>query len=448
MKKGLSIIVAVMLIVSSFVTVSATGTCSITSEPVNAKAGESFSADVILSDNPGLAALSLAVEYDDSLFRLASVENGEVFSESAFSTSNNNENSYKVNWANVDLSNTVSNGKLVSLKFDVPSGCETTSTAVKLHILQAFDSDLEDVTVNTTDIKIDIKGVDKKITGVSITHPTKTDYMINEDIDLTGLTVKALYSDKSSIDVTDKAEIKGFDSSKAGTKLVVVSYKDFSTAFAVKIKSSDKILYLKSGVVKAVAGDTVEVPIEVLNNPGICGIESKISFDSNLFTMQSVANGNIFESSSMTAGGNKAKTPYTVFWENATATENYMKNGKLGTVTLKVKSNVKTGRYPVSFGLCNAVDCDLNSVGTVDEESMIHIYSRKYLFADVTGDGRTNVKDATAIQKHVSGFDITIDESAGDCEEDGVISVLDATKIQKMSVRIITDERFGTYIYV
>ena len=150
----------------------------------------------------------------------------------------------------------------------------------------------------------------------------------------------------------------------------------------------------------------------------------------------------------MTAGGNKTKTPYTVFWENATATENIDKNGTLGVVNLKVNDTAKVGSYPVNVILNNAVDCNLNSVSTLDVEMLVNVFNKKYLFADASGDGLVNIRDATIIQKHLIGADVSIDLDAAECEDDDVISVLDATKIQRLTVNLITDERTNTYIYI
>ncbi len=448
MKKILALVIVFTIVIGSCFAVQSVEGCTISAENVDVKAGSSFSAVVNLSNNTGLAALSLAVEYDDSLMELASVVNGVVFADNALSTSSNSlENPYKVNWVNVDLSDSTSDGKLVDLNFNVFSDCESISSVVNLKVLQAFNSNMDDVAVNTSNINVNIKGSDKKVKGISVTPPKKTDYMINESLDTTGMVVTALYSDGSTSDVTEKSEIKSLDSSKSGKKLVVVSYKGFSTAFAVNVKASENILYLKPQEVKAVLGETVEIPLEVLNNPGICGVEAKINFDSNVFSLQSVANGNIFESKHMTLGGNKSKSPYNVFWENAVASKDYINLGSLGTVSLKINESAGKGTYPIGLILDNAVDRDLNSVVSSDTQVMISVYSRKYLFADATGDGRVNIKDSTAIQKQLSGFEVTIDEIAADCEADGVLSILDATKIQKMTTSLITDENFGSYIY-
>ena len=449
MKKFLSTLILALIIVNSCLIANASETCNISGEAINISAGEAFSVDVSLTDNSGLTALSLALEYDSDLFELKSVKNGDVFDDSSLSTNSNlKENPYKVNWVNVDLSDSFKNGKLVTVDFQALTDCETQTSYLKFNVEQAFDSNLEDVEISTKDVAVNIKGSTKKVKGISLTPPTKTEYLVNEESDFSGLAVKAVYSDNSTADVTNKVDIKGFDSTVSGTKLITVSYKGFSTAFPVKIKSSENSFYLNTNTVKAVKGETIEIPLDILNNSGVCGVESKISYDSKSFSLLDVKNGDVFTDSQMTAGGNKTKTPYTVFWGNSTATENNTKNGTLGVVNLKVSDTAKAGAYPVDISLNNAVDCNLNPVKTLDTEMLVNVFNKKYLFADASGDGLVNIRDATIIQKHLIGADVLIDLDAAECENDDVISVLDATKIQRLTVNLITDERTNTYIYI
>lgn len=59
---------------------------------------------------------------------------------------------------------------------------------------------------------------------------------------------------------------------------------------------------------------------------------------------------------------------------------------------------------------------------------------------DVNKDGSVNIKDATAIQKHLAGLEILTAEQQklADTNSDGYVSVKDATQIQKFAARMIT----------
>ncbi len=66
-----------------------------------------------------------------------------------------------------------------------------------------------------------------------------------------------------------------------------------------------------------------------------------------------------------------------------------------------------------------------------DEASGDEATTDEVLLGDADGDAKVNVKDATAIQKQVAGFDITIDVAAADADQNGSVNVKDATAIQK-----------------
>ncbi len=448
MRKLVSLFVVILLLINSSVFVTASEICSISASDINAKAGESFDVDINITGNKNLMALSLAVEYDSSIIKLESIENGRVFSDDSLITSSNSDIPYKINWVDLSLKGTSLNGQLASLKFNVAEDSISCTTSIKLSVEQAFDSDLNDVVIVTQDVNVRIEGGSKKIKGITLTPPDKTKYKLNETADFTGMKVKALYSDTDSTDVTENAIVTGFDSSKSGTKLVVVSYKGFSTAFKIDIESSENTFYLERREIKAVAGDVVEIPVEIMNNPGITGIETEVSFDKELFSIQNVSNGNVFESGYMTVGGNSSSSPYKILWNNSKARNNYSKNGTLGIIEMAVNESAKVGSYPVKLNLCSVVDYELNNVNSIDSEVSVNIFSRKYLFADANSDGRTNVKDASIIQKYIANANVTIDKEASDCEPDGIISILDATKIQKLNVELTEDENYGTYIFV
>ena len=53
-------------------------------------------------------------------------------------------------------------------------------------------------------------------------------------------------------------------------------------------------------------------------------------------------------------------------------------------------------------------------------------------WADINGDGKTNISDVTLLQKFIAGMDIEIAEAKADANGDGKISVADATYIQKV----------------
>ena len=73
--------------------------------------------------------------------------------------------------------------------------------------------------------------------SITVEGPDKTEYEVGEELDLTGLTVVANYSDGTTETVTDY-EVSGFDSTTAGEKTVTVTYQDKTATFTVTVKKT------------------------------------------------------------------------------------------------------------------------------------------------------------------------------------------------------------------
>lgn len=79
-------------------------------------------------------------------------------------------------------------------------------------------------------------GLPVDLKSITATSPTKTEYEISEELDLTGLEVTAHYEDGKDTAVSDY-QVSGFDSTAAGEKTVTVSYGGQSTTFTVTVKA-------------------------------------------------------------------------------------------------------------------------------------------------------------------------------------------------------------------
>lgn len=71
-----------------------------------------------------------------------------------------------------------------------------------------------------------------------------------------------------------------------------------------------------------------------------------------------------------------------------------------------------------------------------------------FILGDADSDGRVNVKDATAIQKHVADMEVTIHIGAADADQDQRVNVKDATAIQKFAAGMEVPNPLGQTIVV
>ena len=67
--------------------------------------------------------------------------------------------------------------------------------------------------------------------------PIKTIYYVGEDLDTKGLEITLYYSNGSNQKITDGFSVSGFDSEKAGTKTITVTYGEESTTFNVTVNT-------------------------------------------------------------------------------------------------------------------------------------------------------------------------------------------------------------------
>ena len=89
-------------------------------------------------------------------------------------------------------------------------------------------------------------GVDiTKLSSIAITTPpTKVQYNIGEDLDITGMVITATYNDGTVLPVPAFI-ISGYDSTTAGNKTVTITYLDKSTTLSVNVIDSTKETVVK-----------------------------------------------------------------------------------------------------------------------------------------------------------------------------------------------------------
>ena len=86
--------------------------------------------------------------------------------------------------------------------------------------------------------KITITVGDPVISQIIVKQPDKTEYHIGEELDLTGMTVTARYTDSSEKQIAiDDCVITGYDKNKAGEQTITVSYAGQTETFVVNVKA-------------------------------------------------------------------------------------------------------------------------------------------------------------------------------------------------------------------
>ena len=101
-------------------------------------------------------------------------------------------------------------------------------------------------------------------------------------------------------------------------------------------------------------GKTITVDLVVEGNPGIIAITAHADYDSNVLTLKSAKNGEIFESI-FTPSQTLEENPYKIIWMDATASQDIKTNGVLATYTFEVKDDAAE-QTEVKFSIAETVN--------------------------------------------------------------------------------------------
>ena len=82
--------------------------------------------------------------------------------------------------------------------------------------------------------------IDRTLVSISVKKPTKTEYLIGEEFDPTGMVVTAKYDNGSEETLTTDYEISGFNSNTEGDKTITVTYGEFSATFTIKVTAPEE----------------------------------------------------------------------------------------------------------------------------------------------------------------------------------------------------------------
>ena len=196
-----------------------------------------------------------------------------------------------------------------------------------------------------------------------------------------------------------------------------------STVKAYDDGTTAKGALLTVGEVSGKAGQLIDVPIKLTQNPGVAIIGFNVNYDSSKMTLVTAELGDIFTGN---FDCNIAKVPYMF---NVYDTNDKKNDGTLVTLTFEMKSDCPEGSYDITLTGQEAFNIEEDDVELTLKNGKITV--RNVLLGDVNGDGVFNKKDLLRLAKHFSGYDVQIDEAAADVTGDGKVTQKDLLRIAK-----------------
>jgi len=166
----------------------------------------------------------------------------------------------------------------------------TTSMTITSANISGFDSNttgskIITVTFDGKKATFNVDIIAKALTGIAIINqPTRTQYVVGQSLDLTGLVVTGTYNDGTTVPmVIISSKISGFDSTTAGSKIVTVTFEGRTAIFTVNVTSlkdtTPPVITITGVVNNAVYVNTSVKPVVTLNEVA----ELAMTLDNNAY---------------------------------------------------------------------------------------------------------------------------------------------------------------------
>ena len=219
-------------------------------------------------------------------------------------------------------------------------------------------------------------------------------------------------------------DVKDSTYTEEGYATYVCSYCEDSYTDIIPVLTNEPEIIVKS--VKARAGQTIDIIIGITNNPGLASAKLKVIYDTNVLTLKNVTDAGVLGSTSHSPS---LTSPYVLYWNNGSATEDFTFNGTIATLTFEISDTAAKGYYPITLDFTEEdifnVNMDVVTIYAVSGEIEI----TDVVYGDLDGDGKVNVKDNMYLSRYIAEWpgytDDTVYADAADLNNDAKVNVKD-----------------------
>lgn len=179
-------------------------------------------------------------------------------------------------------------------------------------------------------------------------------------------------------------------------------------------------------------GDTVQVTVDLSQNPGLAAMALSLSYDDDVLTLTKVDAAGMLATANLTVGGNLDLQPYNILWDDATSDLNHTETGTILTLTFAVKDNAVAGETAIilAYDAESTFDVDLQNVAMVISGASVTIL--KHMPGDADSNGDVNLVDVAVLTRYLAdGWYETVDERNSDVNADGVLDLKDVVLIRR-----------------
>lgn len=172
-------------------------------------------------------------------------------------------------------------------------------------------------------------------------------------------------------------------------------------------------------------GQTVKVTVTLANNPGLCGLNFQIDYDSSLLTLEDFDCPNeAFAQGDWTVGlgeGEKA------LWIQPDQTE---ENGAILTLLFRISQQAPQGEIPVALTEVSGVNDQAELLEVTCHAGSVQVTVG--IPGDINGDGRVTAADLLRLRRYLAGQNVLVETGNADLNGDGQINLSDLMLLQKL----------------
>lgn len=188
--------------------------------------------------------------------------------------------------------------------------------------------------------------------------------------------------------------------------------------------------------VEAESGQDVSIKVSIENNPGIWGMDLKISYDKTALILTSVENGDFFQASEWTKG-NLSADVYTLSYEASGFDDITTQSGTLATLNFKVSDTAVTGAYGVtaSYNSGDIINVSFDDVNFDITDGQVIIKAKPVSVTGVSLDKKTlslNTGDSETLIATVSPDNATNKAVVWESSDTTVVNVDSNGKVTAM----------------
>ncbi|MFZ5988353.1 MAG: S8 family serine peptidase, partial [Bacillota bacterium] len=253
----------------------------------------------------------------------------------------------------------------------------------------------------------------------------------------------------------------------------IYSYSGFSETLKYTFSLyKENSLTIAMPYIRANAGDTIQVPVNIHNLPieGICNFDFSIKYDKNVLTYTGFTPGTLTNTSDAEIDAqDTAEGVKVLYVDNSSAVNMPIRNsGELFKLNFTMNSNVTNGAYELSYnngwcfgrlmtdgnvdairdvvfkpGLLMSGSYGISSLHSAVQPERVEALSgvTGIVYGDLNGDGLDNSTDLTLLKRYIFGiiteFPSPNGKTAAEVSGDGLINSTDYTLVKRKILKII-----------